>query len=1590
MNKGARYQAEVGAYLATLALAEDQAQLHPVLGASGSIVRIGVEQAFPLDDIVLWLSSGAKAFAQVKSSLNAGRSLSSEFGRVVDQVVRQYIHGRAAVMGDALTDRDRLLIIVGDRSSRSVTQDMREALELLRTADPSEPPTAVARGRTDIANSIELAIRLTREAFAAAGQSASAATILDVLRLTHVIPMSSHEIVDKATLLLSHVILTRGESSSQAFSHLVTLFSDAATKGGSLSVADVRAFLQEQGFPSRAATSIADDVRRLEQHTDQTLAAEARTIQAPDNRVVVRRQVADVIERALRVANVIVTAEAGAGKSGVLIDVAKSLREAGERVVFIDATDRSMASPTEGFNLSQPFETILEKWGLRDEPSYLLIDGFDSMRIGVAFDTLIRLLRRLATGAVPWRIAIASRQYDLIAAASQLTRLFPVTETQSIDSHNRDERFSSLAHVVVREFSDEELKEIQAQSPALGSMLDSNPELTDGLFRNPFNLSVGADLLAVSGETPNLSGVRERIDLLDLWWDRRITSDGGSLEREATLRFITQAMIRERALRVGVSTIADTTTDLGHLLSSGVLVAPDHYHQTIAFRHALLFDYAAYRLLLSGDGLQRELRSDRDAFLFILPSIRMRLERVWHTERPSFFEAIKALFEGEVPQRRTLLLIIAGIMFSSIKEPADAAPLLNSDDDAARAAVSSLIRTLIYERQHGVAVLSVTSPWPGILLAMSALLPRHMHDTLLLLSELLSEDQGSGENGETLSVVARRCLEYLLSISDPPLVLMRMAIGAFFKTYDYAPAASLRTLERLLRPERLAQRGYLELDAVGFNIDSVADPPALTLIYDAVFSDLSAPDEKIPIGAPSSLLSLVQDARQVISSARWSLGKHYASFLHNAPREATNALVRIIERRAQKDNGSERVLEIPFSRDVARMYHDASQIWDSSVYEHEDWYVMTRAFEDALTSQLNIGEVSLFDAMLEALLVQTNPMFLWRLLIRHAGKDSASANKISPLLESDQALLSYELREPFAHFLSEGYAKLDKPARVAIDCAIARVARSGRNDREIGYHHDLAVTYVRGIPRESLSKHMRGILSEVDDRRGETPDARREMILRGSMLSGVTTSRIPVSEELRDASASEETVAIADEAQALFYGDQGSQFDADAVIALVDRLYASVDGQSQPIRLRALALMAAIIRIAFTNNYFDQQSAQRVADVLLEAVTARVDISSDDLADLEARFAEQPSWGSPDAQIDATQALWKAYRLTQDRRMIEPMLQLIHDLRPAVRFHAVLDALATRGTDDDIGWILVRAGAVDANPSVVSAALRSAGYLAGSDRKLFEQMLFDTWDRLYRDPIGPLTKDLLGWLVDRVITLNDAEATSRVLTILDGPTEYPDLAYHLAFVLSVAAGSNPEISASTAASAYLRRLVEVIVPQLSTDLNELEGDVEASDERHERTLLYSKMASQIAERLCFSSGTAERETAGFADTGTISVERFRLMLPILERLADLPLSVSAYNIVQLLLGVTEVAPREALLLAARAIRNGARAGLASESAAESVVRGFVQRLITRHRGMLEQDRICLSALMDIIDTFVNAGWPRWFDTVFELDYMYRE
>jgi hypothetical protein len=123
---------------------------------------------------------------------------------------------------------------------------------------------------------------------------------------------------------------------------------------------------------------------------------------------------------------------------------------------------------------------------------------------------------------------------------------------------------------------------------------------------------------------------------------------------------------------------------------------------------------------------------------------------------------------------------------------------------------------------------------------------------------------------------------------------------------------------------------------------------------------------------------------------------------------------------------------------------------------------------------------------------------------------------------------------------------------------------------------------------------------------------------------------------------------------------------------------------------------------------------------------------------------------------------------------------------------------------------------------------------------------------------------------------------------------------------------------------------------------------------------------------------------------------FHDVLPILERVLNfgkhpetgILLASTAHHFMELLNGVVKYEPRLVLRLAAEVIESSKRYNYNLDSMAMKEIVKLVESLLADYREEI-QDETSVTHLLNVLDAFVEAGWPEALNLVWRLDEVYR-
>lgn len=1650
-HAGINFQNRVAAWVAVRILSE--ASGGGIFGLAGIPTLILCETEQPVDDLLVGTSSASFAFINVKHSLDLSSATNSALGNVVHQFTRQTLVFRAASGArpwERALDptRDALVLVVGPTTSAPVRVHLQAILSKIRTLLPVQPLTSAPTNKDE-----ERALRIVEKLFQDSyrketGVAPTDAQVRDALSLMRVEVLGVDPGGDaerEAKTLLRDIVLADASQADAVWATLLQLCARLAEKHGGADRAALQRELLAAGSSLNVLRSYEPDLAKLREITLRTEDAlsDLAKIRVANKVVQIDRAVTREIERLSSAQSILVVGDPGAGKSGALVRLADRLKSQGQDYVML-AVDRLTASSDgdlrQELGLDHNLDDVLKNW-VGDAPAFLIIDALDAARGGSAAQTLRHLIEDITRANARWRVIASIRKFDL-RYSDELQELFEAHSLSEDSSKFQDEEFGSVSHVNVRRLSDAELRDMQAQAPKLAALVSrAQSELRD-LLRNPFNLSLMATLLSGGVPLAELTPIRTQLELLDRYWRHRVIgSDQGGEARERVLYHVCQAMTEARMLHVNSALIPDAAGGgtITQLKSQHVLVEwqsslgeqPNRY--VLAFSHHVLFDYAAARLLLRGDpaALIRSVEQKPDLTIILRPSFTMHFQHLWITSgKPTFWNLAFQMVESPgVPQIGKLVgPSVAAELAHSL---ADFDPLLScmqSPDAGQRSIADQAFEhvvgsILVTSREQRPLVGAAGQPWPQLMERVSRDLRTSTAYSLrsLVAEACESVAECTPEQLADLGAASRRLLDFAWKTDRRDEWLIARAIECVAKTFESSRPESAALLRRTFEPENLRSHGFEEMPWLARQVHRLMplDPELVEDIYVATFGFRERSDAPTAM-SPSRILRLSGNRRQDYDMARYELAERFPEFLDAQPERATHVLIAAVEAHVREER-SVHDTDVPatftFGERTARLLTDYSSIWDSGLSaRHEDPLRMLESFTAHCESLGDSAErLPEFRKILGVIVERNLPAVIWARLLQLGAKFPATIGReAAPLGSAVPILTGTDTTHSAGEWLEACFPSLDEAIRERIERAILAVPDA--------------------VPAQYRPQ-------------GE---ARRDHLLGRLPIESVVTAEAKalLTRLIQEERVPDNKRPVQFESFSRTYGefeylkDQGVAVDSDAnrnlrqleepVIAFGAK-YRNSSPTPEEIEesLPALRALYRAVSNAATDGV-DAKQADYGAGVLAEAcvgVTQNSQLSCESPAGAfvrqvlldfrnhpspepypasDAQFDKSPSWGGPAARISAAQGLTNLARTASctSQELLAAVETLSQDPVPAVRFQVVTRLTMLYQTDPQRMWrIIERIAATDESRGVVSATLAyPVSRLAGAEPDRSVNCVRTALDRrLSGDGADEISGAGVGILNGLYVWQEHPLSGEMLSAFIASPGENPQLLQRVVLNLRAWITHGAAEGATAQDNAVRRRALDVferVVRSARSELVALETARRATpfkswpEPEQERARQLVHLLDTAAKEYYFGSGAFDaKQQAGPPDQkqpGSGEKQRlFEESQAIVDELAELGFPSIAHNLLQTLESFVAFGPRRVFLTAGRIVRSGVSGGYQFEQMAADLVVRLVERYLAEYRDLLQNDEQCRNTLVELLDTFIQAGWSNARRLTYRLQEIYR-
>jgi hypothetical protein len=858
---------------------------------------------------------------------------------------------------------------------------------------------------------------------------------------------------------------------------------------------------------------------------------------------------------------------------------------------------------------------------------------------------------------------------------------------------------------------------------------------------------------------------------------------------------------------------------------------------------------------------------------------------------------------------------------------------------------------------------------------------------------------------------AREQLRYAWDQEPRDSQLVQGALRAVRATFGSDPEASEALLRRALEPEHLASHGHEELIWFLSDADQIASesPAFLRDSYAAVF-DFAETSEDTTQMYPSRLMGLSSTRRQDYQMARYELGQALPSFLELAPEYAIEAALSVARSHAEVENQElvGRSVRFRLAHRQLAVSEDHSHIWDSSASRgpEEETFDHFQAYLEKVAA----GGPQNWSTLVGALAADPFPaVVLSRILAAAANSPEAFLHPFAELLTKSALLAMVNLRLQIGHFLRAAFPLLANDERVRVERALIDSPRHWPKDtRDYGRHaRDVYLSLLRPVDLvEAWTRHRRAELADEGEPELRPPFS-FEMGWRGS---------VSTEEQLREQGANpalvanEKLLSAVQPLEAFRKAHENGIAASDEIkhmLRPLKRLYSALERgdyaqAEEPVDAHArVALASAAEVFSRAPSALTEAQGRWVRKVLLTA--ARDPRPSRRSRERIESFDSSPAWG-PAPRIDAASGLCQLMREARyvDRETLAAVTALAHDDARCVRFQAARRLGALARTAPQPAWEIAEAiGRREKSASVLSALAHAIGSLTVHDptrgMSLAQRIL--SRENRRKEPRENVRNVMVDLLIGHHVWQGSDSGSRLANRLAREPASSHAVISHVLHDLrdslfhgevDVADPRRDRIrtrglevvrtfltAARTGVDDLRRRNAARSGPWSEEDALELEGCL--------------AIAHAVGDQLYFSSGVFQERHPG-NDRHADLQQRERLYHEandLLKDLASVGHAPTTHHLIEMLEGCIDFDPPGVFLLIATAVRSGREWGYQYESLAQNLVVRVVQRYLTDHREVVQSSAEAEKGLVDVLDVFVEAGWPEARQLIFGLEDVFR-
>jgi len=1618
-NAGIDYQGSVAAWYMCKLLVESGTTLPYDLPSHDKFTQIDFETGEPTDDINIKTYLGSNIYIQAKRSLSLGASKDSALAKSLDQFVKQYIKAKAAETYDP---KQKRYILAYDTSPQTV-DNAAQALTKFRAGTPFDRLPETEKNAFSVIK--EHIKRLYKDESGAEPSEDEANEILSSLYLHKLKVLDNDSDAQSAQDILRNIITTQ----SQAPLAWNTLRIDAVSFGrqrGSINLDSLVSQLHSKGIRLRTSVDYSSDIAKLKAYTqDITLPILERSssVRVDGKDIKLERMPLLVMKNlTTKGKSFLVTGEPGAGKSGVLYELVKSLQDEGRDVLAIAAEQISSSSfgdIQKEFNLDNSLNDVLMNWR-GSEKGAIIIDALDAARNPEALRLFMDIANQIINERSRWSVVISIRKYDL-RYNETLKSMFPREQL----SEFVDPEFST-AHINIPLLSDIEQDSFVSQSPKLHTLVQKAGLRMRELLRSPFNIKIAAEIMDSGVDAEELTEIDTQIGLLDRYWSVRVIDGGAAGTTRSTLiSSISNNMVETQSLKVPKLEITKqnpTSIDQLETLLSRSVLSEESQGDFLSFSHHIIYDYAVYRTMLrASPGGIKDLLEGRPYFaLSVRPSIYMYWQYRWHSDptRQKFWSEVLSIEQNSSISRLAKSISIQ-IATESIRTPEDITPLIDHIKHADQSIVD--VALSVFKRCSDIMTATkrrgepdnaeVWIPAISEVLNLKDDYPTRVASCSILESAIEEWPKLSSERKNLAGSASRKLLEVETEKDPPHKWVMRLAIKLVAETYETSPVDSYRVLNALLEDTMISNYGYMYLGDVADHVGKLAvqNDELVYRIYETAFTYDEKSDEITSMGN-SQILGLNSNRRQDYNMVHWQLGQKYnevaAANLTLGLKALNIALIASADSHGVDESAKTITKTFPYFDSEQSIEKSRAYVWSLGLQTGSKGHEIYQAFKqhmDKLSSVAN-GANTFRNSIEQNAGIVKSPHF-WVLILTIGTEHPKTLGvALTPLLTALPLLQSPEISGKLGEFIVSMYPTLDQKSRQEVEKFLLSASKQPGSKYE---------------KQQSLAT-LEAVFKNVDEKQLITSEAKA--IHKKQVQDKANEHENPIrsgwledDEDYFERGQSEEDKALlrlVRKEEMAINNLQPSEISTKKIAELLEfikKLEGAVQVNStasDSSKREVKRLISKTYEMLCRSPEFKPSSdnweivSEKILGIINEKVKTTEDAGETDVDEAHEMLSD---YGPRSVAVEALMVITN--KETDTTRLIK-LRNLIRDLSSdestTVRYMVASHInYLWQKADSDFVWEMVnKIKDNETNSEIVHHLSASLSYLRRVAPDQTYQALAAIYRKWQKSTNEKLRETTFQQIAEAYVIYNNQNAKQLLDEVLEKPIEYsPELTQvegHLRGFLTHGI-DKPDDTDLAGIRARARSLLIEILGSFDEDeeyknwAKKHEGKKQSELTKEEIKEIRSILGhtENIAEQIYFASGSFDEKNN---KEGKLSDTAKKVFITEQEELIAKIISTgrvsSAHHFVEMALVYIDTDPIWALKLVEQFITTSAPKGSTNESLMAGSVTTFIQKFISSHREHLK-DPENQQLLINILDGFVETGWPEAINLMDDLEEIFR-